>query len=194
MQRLFDLAIAAILLVLISPLLALVALLVKATSAGPVLHRAQRVGRGGHPFQLYKFRSMVAGAAQTGPGITRAGDPRITPVGAFLRQTKLDELPQLLNVLRGEMSLVGPRPEDPRYVAGYTPDQRRVLAVRPGLTSPASVHYRSEEQLLAGADWEATYLQQVLPHKLALELDYLAHRSFASDLVILFQTFFALFR
>jgi len=175
-------------LVLLSPLFLLIALLIKLTSPGRILHRGTRVGLNGRLFELYKFRSMRAGAAHQGPGITAAGDPRITPLGAWLRRTKLDELPQLLNVLRGEMSLVGPRPEDPRYVAAYTADQRRVLSVRPGITSPASIRYRSEEQLLSGADWESHYLNTLLPHKLALELDYLSRRTLWSDLAFICQT------
>ena len=125
------------------------------------------------PFRLYKFRRMVSDADKQGPGITATGDSRITRVGRFLRRTKIDELPQLINVLSGDMSLVGPRPEDPRYVTLYTPEQRRVLAVRPGITSAASLAYRHEEQLLAGADWETVYREEVLPAKLAIDLEYL---------------------
>ena len=113
---------------------------------------------------------MIVGTDRQGPGITATGDPRITRVGRFLRRAKLDELPQFINVLVGDMSLVGPRPEDPRYVAFYTPEQRRVLSVRPGITSPASLAYRHEEQLLAGEDWETHYRARVLPDKLALDL------------------------
>ncbi|MFZ1551113.1 MAG: sugar transferase, partial [Anaerolineae bacterium] len=131
---------------------------------------AVRVGQDGRPFRLYKFRSMIVGTDRQGPGITATGDPRITRVGRFLRRAKLDELPQLINVLLGDMSLVGPRPEDPRYVAFYTPEQRRVLSVHPGITSPASLAYRHEEQLLAGEDWETHYRTRVLPAKLALDL------------------------
>lgn len=193
-QRLLDIVAASAALVVLAPLLALIALLVRAASPGPALHRAERAGRGGRPFRLLKFRSMVAGAARQGPGITRTGDPRITPLGRVLRRAKLDELPQLFNVLRGEMSLVGPRPEDPRYVALYTPEQRRVLAVRPGLTSPATIRFRAEEALLAGDDWEAQYVSAVMPQKLALDLDYLARRTFWSDLRLLLRTVAVLFR
>ena len=169
-------------------------LLVRLTSSGPALHRAQRVGKDGRLFTLYKFRSMREGAASAGPGITRAGDERITGVGAWLRRTKLDELPQLINVWKGDMSLVGPRPEDPRYVEGYTPEQRRVLAVRPGITSAASVLYRHEEQMLEGEEWEKTYREKVLFDKLRIELEYLEHRTLASDLGILLKTFVAVLR
>jgi lipopolysaccharide/colanic/teichoic acid biosynthesis glycosyltransferase len=158
------------------------------TSPGGLWHRARRVGRDGRPFTLYKWRTMVVGADRDGPAVTSAGDPRVTPVGRRLRQTKLDELPQFWNVLKGDMSLVGPRPEDPTYVARYTPAQRRVLEVKPGITSPASVRYRHEEELLRGEGWEQVYLEEVLPAKLALELDYLARRSLLGDLWILVQT------
>ena len=125
---------------------------------------------------------------QTGPGITTAADPRITPVGRFLRKTKLDELPQLINVLSGEMSLVGPRPEDPRYVAFYTPEQRQVLRVRPGITSAASLRYRDESALLAGSDWETIYIESIMPQKLAIELDYLQRRNLLTDLGLVLLT------
>ena len=190
--RWLDLAISLAGLVLLSPLFALVALLIKTDSSGPVLFRARRVGRDGRVFRLYKFRTMVVDADVRGPGITTAGDSRITRVGHLLRRTKIDELPQLVNVLVGEMSLVGPRPEDPRYVALYTPEQQRVLAVRPGITSPASLRYRNEERLLGGPDWRQVYVEQVMPHKLQIELDYLAHRTVWTDLGILFQTLLAL--
>jgi lipopolysaccharide/colanic/teichoic acid biosynthesis glycosyltransferase len=174
-------------LILLSPVLAGAALAVKLSSPGPVLHRAVRVGRAGNPFAMLKFRTMVLEAV-AGPGITSAEDPRVTPVGHVLRRWKLDELPQLVNVLRGEMSLVGPRPEDPRYVARYTPEQRRVLRVRPGLTSPASLRFFREESMLTGEDWETAYLQRILPAKLSEDLEYLEHRSARSDLTILIRS------
>jgi lipopolysaccharide/colanic/teichoic acid biosynthesis glycosyltransferase len=185
--RLLEGLCAAAGLVLLSPLLAGAALAVKLSSPGPVLHRAVRVGRAGNPFTMLKFRTMVLGAI-AGPGITSAEDPRVTPVGHVLRRWKLDELPQLMNVLRGEMSLVGPRPEDPRYVAHYTPEQRRVLRVRPGLTSPASLRFSREESMLTGEDWETAYLKRILPAKLSEDLEYLDHRSARSDLIILIRS------
>ena len=136
LRRLLDLVASLAGLTLLSPLFVFIALLIALDSPGPVFYRGQRVGRHGRLFRLYKFRSMVISADKQGPGITAAGDARITRVGRFLRRAKLDELPQLINVLLGDMSLVGPRPEDPRYVAFYTPEQRRVLSVRPGITSP----------------------------------------------------------
>ncbi len=193
LTRAIDILAAFIGLVVLSPLFSAIAIAIKLDSPGPVFYRAQRVGKDGRLFRLYKFRSMVADADRRGPGITATGDTRITPVGRFLRRTKLDELPQLINVLRGEMSLVGPRPEDPRYVALYTPEQRRVLAVRPGITSAASLVYRHEEQLLAGEDWETVYRTKVLPDKLAIDLAYLERRTLASDLKLILRTIAAVF-
>jgi len=193
-RRALDVAASLAGLILLSPLFLLIAARIKLDSPGPVFYRAQRVGRGGVLFRLYKFRSMVAGADKRGPGITAAGDDRVTRVGRFLRRTKLDELPQLINVLTGDMSLVGPRPEDPRYVALYTPQQLKVLAVRPGITSAASLTYRHEEQLLAGPDWEKVYREQVLPAKLAVDLAYLEHRSLRQDVFLILRTIQAMAR
>jgi lipopolysaccharide/colanic/teichoic acid biosynthesis glycosyltransferase len=137
---------------------------------------------------------MVEKADRLGPGITIANDSRITPIGRFLRNTKIDELPQLINVLKGEMSLVGPRPEDPRYVALYSLEQRQLLKVRPGITSAASIEYRNEEHLLSGLDWEKAYCSKVLPTKLAIDLEYLSQRSFQGDVSILFRTLLAIFK
>ena len=193
-KRLFDVLVSAAALLLLSPLFLGVAIAIKLSSPGPIFYRAVRVGRHGVPFKLYKFRSMVVNADKIGAGITTAHDPRITPIGRFLRRTKLDELPQLINVLRGEMSLVGPRPEDPRYVALYTEEQRRVLRARPGMTSLASVRYRNEQALLSGDDWETRYIQQIMPDKLAIDLQYMERATLLSDLGVLWQTFLALFR
>lgn len=194
LKRAFDVLASGAGLIVLSPVLVALALLVKFGSPGPVFYRANRVGLHGQPFQLFKFRSMVVGADKKGPAVTGAGDSRVTPIGKFLRRTKLDELPQLLNVLRGEMSVVGPRPEDPRYVAHYTPEQRAVLNVRPGITSPASVAYRNEEAILTGQDWETTYIQQVMPAKLVIDLEYAHNPSLLRDFQIIFQTLLALFR
>jgi lipopolysaccharide/colanic/teichoic acid biosynthesis glycosyltransferase len=187
-MRLFDAITSLLGLILLSPLFLIVALLIKFDSHGPVFYRAHRVGKGGKLFHLYKFRSMVVDADTHGPGITASGDSRITSIGCILRRYKIDELPQLINVLIGEMSLVGPRPEDPRYVTLYTQEQRQVLNVRPGITSLASLYYRDEESVLSGDDWERTYVEQILPHKMAIELDYLTHRNLWSDLEIIFRT------
>jgi lipopolysaccharide/colanic/teichoic acid biosynthesis glycosyltransferase len=191
--RALDLVISAFALVLLSPVLLLVAIAVKCSSPGPVLHRARRAGRHGHPFTLFKFRSMLVGAPGHGPRVTATGDPRITRVGRFIRRTKLDELPQFFNILKGDMSLVGPRPEDPGLVDTYSADQRRVLMVKPGLTSPATLLHRYEEDLLTGEDAEEIYRRDVLPAKLRIELDYLNRRTVTEDLHVLAQTIAALF-
>jgi lipopolysaccharide/colanic/teichoic acid biosynthesis glycosyltransferase len=191
-KRAFDLAAAICGLIVLSPLLLALGLAVRLNTPGTALHRAQRCGLHGRLFTLYKFRTMVEGAAAMGPGITGQADPRVTRVGRLLRRTKLDELPQLLNVVRGDMSLVGPRPEDPRYVAGYTPQQRHVLSVRPGITSWASLRYRNEERLLTGASVESEYRQSVLPKKLALDLEYIQERSLWLDLRIIVSTILTL--
>jgi lipopolysaccharide/colanic/teichoic acid biosynthesis glycosyltransferase len=192
MRRLLDLAASAAGLLLLSPLFALIAAAVKLSSPGPVFHRGERVGRGGAPFRIYKFRSMRVG--QAGPGITRAGDPRVTAVGRFLRRTKLDELPQLINVLAGSMSLVGPRPEAPEYVAMYDDAQRRILAARPGMTSPASLQFRAEEEQLQGPEWERIYVERIMPAKLQIDLEYLERRTIASDLRVIAATAASLIR
>jgi lipopolysaccharide/colanic/teichoic acid biosynthesis glycosyltransferase len=181
-------------LIVLSPVLLIAAAAVALSSPGGIFYRAERVGKDGRPFRLYKFRSMVAGADKAGPAITVAGDARVTPVGKLLRKTKLDELPQLINVLKGEMSLVGPRPESPKYVALYTEAQRAVLRVRPGITSLASIRYRDEESLLHGADWETRYIEQIMPEKIAIDLDYIASANPWKDIQIILQTFGAILR
>jgi lipopolysaccharide/colanic/teichoic acid biosynthesis glycosyltransferase len=189
LRRLVDVTVAGVLLIAVSPLLAVLALLVRATSPGPGLFRQTRIGRHGRPFVLLKLRTMRADAAHAGPAITAGDDPRITPLGARLRRAKLDELPQLWNVLRGEMSLVGPRPELPHYVARYTPAQRAVLRARPGLTDPASLAWADEAAMLATfADPQRAYADVVLPRKLALSLAYLERRTVWSDLAVVTRT------
>src|SRR5438270_3553354 len=192
MKRLFDVAVSLLAIVVLSPFLALIALAVKVTSAGPVFHRGERIGRGGAPFRILKFRTMRANAG--GPAITRGGDARITPAGRLLRRWKLDELPQLVNVLRGDMSIVGPRPEAPEYVALYTAEERRVLSVRPGLTSPASLRYRHEETLLGGDDWHDRYVNEIMRDKLRDDLAYIDTGTFLGDLRLIARTFASLFR
>lgn len=186
--RSLDVAASGLGLLLLSPAFLLIGMLIKLSSPGPVFYRARRVGRYGRPFKLYKFRSMRLDADRQGPGVTVKDDPRVTRVGRFLRRTKLDELPQLINVFLGQMSLVGPRPEDPRYVAMYTPEQRQLLTVRPGITSTASLRYKAEEEMLLGEQWEMVYRGEILPHKLALDLAYLEKRNFWTDLALIMQT------
>lgn len=193
-KRLFDLCAALVGLILLLPMFGAVAIAIKLDSPGSVFFRGKRVGKNGNIFHIYKFRTMVADAAQRGPGITTSADSRITRVGRFLRRTKIDELPQLINVIKGEMSLVGPRPEDPMYVARYTSEQRRVLTVLPGITSAASLAFRNEEQLLQGAEWERVYLEEVMPRKLAIELAYLERQTWWTDLGLIVKTIFEIFR
>jgi lipopolysaccharide/colanic/teichoic acid biosynthesis glycosyltransferase len=189
-KRLFDITLSLLALVLLCPLLLAVVLWVRLDSPGPVLFRQQRVGRGGRLFGILKFRTMQVNAEAAGLQITVGQDPRITSAGRWLRRSKLDELPQLLNVLRGEMSMVGPRPEVPRYVALYPADQRAtVLSVRPGITDLASLAFRDESTLLArSTDPERTYVEEILPIKLLHACDYVARRSLWLDLRILALT------
>lgn len=189
LKRAFDLLFALVLLVLLSPLLLVFALAVALTSPGGAFFRQVRVGRGGRGFRLLKFRSMRPGSEAQGQLTIGGRDPRITPVGYFLRKTKLDELPQLWNVLVGDMSVVGPRPEVPKYVAMYSSEQRAVLSVRPGITGMASIDYIDENELLArAADPEKAYIEEVMPAKLALDLRYVRERSFLLDLRIILAT------
>jgi lipopolysaccharide/colanic/teichoic acid biosynthesis glycosyltransferase len=195
-KRLFDLLGAAAALLLLSPLLLVVAVLVKLDSPGPVFFRQERVGRGGVPFRIHKFRTMRADAPSLGLQLTVGADPRITRVGSFLRRTRIDELPQLIDVLQGTMSLVGPRPEVPRYVAHYPPGLReRALSVRPGMTDPASLAHIDEAAWLAqAADPERAYIQQILPAKLQHAVDYAERATVATDLAVLWQTLRTLLR
>src|SRR5262245_36952199 len=189
LRRLLDVTVAGALLIVLSPLLAVLALLVRATSPGPALFRQIRVGRNGRAFVLLKLRTMHAAAGWTGPAITADADSRITPFGAWLRRAKLDELPQLWNVLWGDMSLVGPRPELPHFVWRYTDVQRAVLRARPGLTDPASLAWADEAAALATfADPECAYIEMVLPQKLAISLAYLERRTIWTDLGVLTRT------
>jgi lipopolysaccharide/colanic/teichoic acid biosynthesis glycosyltransferase len=188
-KRLLDLIVAASGLVATSPLLLLIALAVRLESGGPALFRQRRVGRYGTEFEILKFRSMRQDCG-TGPLLTTDGDRRITRIGAMIRAGKLDELPQLWNVLRGDMSIVGPRPEVPRYVALYSPEQREVvLSVRPGITDEASIEFADESKLLATADDpELFYVTEILPRKIELYKKYVATQSAAGDVRIVLRT------
>jgi lipopolysaccharide/colanic/teichoic acid biosynthesis glycosyltransferase len=190
-KRIFDCAAAGLGLVLLAPLLAIVAICVKLSSRGAVFFRQTRVGQNGGTFTILKFRSMAGSNAcfDQGSSITAAGDARITRVGQIIRAYKLDELPQLWNVLRGDMSLVGPRPELPEYVLLYSPEQLRVLAVRPGITDLASLVYRDEERMLAAQSApEDFYVRTILPDKLQRNLEYIGAISFIGDLKLIFET------
>lgn len=191
-KRAFDTLLAGAALVLLSPVLGIVACLIRLTSRGPALYRQQRVGKDGLPFQILKFRSMVTQAPKSALSITVAGDPRVTPLGKMLRRFKADELPQLWNVLCGEMSLVGPRPELAIFVSAYTPDQRIVLSALPGITDPASLEYRHEETILAEqSDPEHFYRTKILPDKLARNRAYLQRITFREDVRIVLKTILA---
>jgi lipopolysaccharide/colanic/teichoic acid biosynthesis glycosyltransferase len=189
-KRALDLLLATVGLVVLALPFALIAAWVRIDSPGPALYRQVRVGRHGNPFRLLKFRTMVADADRRGPSVTTGGDERITRAGRFLRAWKLDELPQLVNVLRGEMSIVGPRPEVPEYVARYSDqDRAEVLSVRPGMTDAASIEFRREESLLAGRpDAVAYYLETIMPEKLRLYREYVRGRSFWLDLKLIART------
>ena len=192
-KRLFDIIVSLIGLIILIPVFIVVAILIKLDSPGPVLFKGKRVGQNGRPFYILKFRSMVPDAPQKGATITCKDDPRTTRIGRFLRNTKLDELPSLVNVLKGEMSLVGPRPEAPAWVERYTPQQQVVLTIKPGITGLAQIKYRSEEDLLSQTNWEAEYFP-IMNDKLNIDLYYVKHRSFILDIRILLGTIVVLFR
>ena len=186
-KRLFDMVCAALGLLILSPVLLVCALLVGLTSPGGVLFRQERIGKDGVPFTIYKFRSMRKDNA--GLKISTSRDTRITSVGRVLRKTKLDELPQLWNVLKGDMSFVGPRPEVREYTDLYTPEQRQVLMVRPGITGLASIRYRNENELLtASSDPNRTYIDEVMPAKLALDLKYIPCACVSYDIKLIWET------
>ncbi len=188
-KRLFDLATAFLGLLLLLPVGLLIAMIIKVSDAGPVFYGQLRIGRFGKPFRIWKFRSMVVNAEKLGLSVTPENDPRITGVGRFLRKTKLDELPQLWNVFIGEMSFVGPRPEVPRYVETYTPEQRAILNFKPGITDMATLLFRNEEALLRGSqNVEEFYVQYCLPRKITLNRQYAERATLAQDLWIIIQT------
>jgi lipopolysaccharide/colanic/teichoic acid biosynthesis glycosyltransferase len=195
LKRGFDVAFSACTLIVLAPLLLSVALWIKLDSTGPVFFRQVRVGRDGREFRIFKFRTMRMDAEAQGPQITIGADTRITRPGLFLRKYKIDEIPQFLNVLVGDMSVVGPRPEVPRYVAMYAPELRRiVLSVRPGITDLASIEYRDESKLLGSSeDPESTYVNEIMPAKLAFCERYVRERSFLGDLGIIGRSFLVSF-
>ena len=193
MKRLFDILVSAVGLIGLSPLLLVVAIWIKLDSPGPVFYRQVRVGRYNKDFRIFKFRSMRIGSDK-GSLVTIGGrDPRITRSGYFIRKFKIDELPQLINVLIGDMSLVGPRPEVRHYVNYWTAEQMHVLDVRPGITDPASIKFRNENELLAQAtDPEKYYIDVIMQEKIRLYLDYVAKSSFCYDIKLIFQTFWTI--
>ena len=194
-MRLVDICTSLIGLIWASPLLAISAIAIKLDSNGPVLFRQQRVGQNFKLFEIYKFRTMYKTGPVQGALLTRRGDPRITKVGSFLRRWKIDELPQLFNVLKGDMSLVGPRPEVPKYVEMFRAEYADILTVRPGLTDPASIQFMDESKFLAGEDDpELQYVKVILPRKLNVARGYVASRSLTTDLRLVVLTLWKLVR
>jgi len=193
LKRLFDIIFSCFGLIVTSPLIILSAILIKIDSKGPVFYRGLRVGRFGKPFKMYKFRTMVVNADKIGGPSTSDDDPRLTKVGKFIRKYKLDELPQLINVFKGEMSIVGPRPEVPSEVETYNEEEKKILNVKPGITDYASLTFHNEGEILRGsADPHQTYKEKIRPEKLRLALKYVEEHSFWIDLKIIFKTFKAL--
>jgi len=192
LKRFIDITISLLALILLAPVFLILAVLIKSTSRGPVFYKGRRVGRGGEIFLMRKFRSMVVNADQIGTDLTPHGDPRVTKVGRFLRRTKVDEIPQIIDILRGKMSLVGPRPESPLYARYYDERQKHVLSVRPGMVGPAQIKYRHEELMLKDReDPDAYYIRELMPRKLEIDLDYVENMSFLLDVGILFKSLLA---
>lgn len=189
MKRLFDIIASGLGLIVLSPLFAVLAVWIKCDSKGPVFYRQVRVGRNNRDFRIYKFRSMRPDSDKLGLITVGGRDPRVTRSGYYIRKYKLDEFPQLINVFIGDMSLVGPRPEVRKYVDMYTPEQMRVLSVRPGITSLASLRYRNENELLAQAeDPDRCYVEKVMPDKLAIDLEYVPKANLLTDIRLIFAT------
>ncbi|MDE6468489.1 MAG: sugar transferase [Muribaculaceae bacterium] len=190
MKRIFDVIMSSIGLIVVSPIFLILAIWIKIDSDGPVFYRQVRVGKGNKDFRIYKFRTMRPDADKIGGLITIGGrDPRVTRSGYYIRKYKLDEFPQLINVLKGEMSLVGPRPEVRKYVDLYTPRQLHVLDVRPGITSLASIRYRNENDILAAAeDPDKAYIEQIMPDKLVIDLEYVSKANLVNDIKLIFST------
>lgn len=189
MKRFFDFVFSLFGIIVCLPLFAIIAVLIKLDSAGPVFFKQERIGKDFKSFKIYKFRTMEDNAEKNGPKITSAKDNRITRIGNYLRKYKLDELPQLFNVLRGEMSFVGPRPEVKEYVNIFKSDYKRLLRIRPGITDPASIRYSNEEKILAVADnWEEEYRKNILPEKIKLSLHYVDNHNVITDLRLIVKT------
>ena len=193
-KRLFDIVSSGIGLLCLAPVFVVMAIWIKLDSRGPVFYRQTRVGRYGHDFRIFKFRSMRVGSDKGRQITVGERDPRITRFGYFIRRYKIDELPQLINVFLGDMSIVGPRPEVRKYVDLYSEEQRKVFQVRPGITDLASIKYRNENELLSQVDDPDTYyIDVIMPDKLAINLEYIRHQSFMGDIKIIFNTLFKIF-
>jgi lipopolysaccharide/colanic/teichoic acid biosynthesis glycosyltransferase len=194
-KRLFDLILASAALVVLSPALLAIAIWIKLDSRGPVIYTGRRIGRGGRAFGMHKFRTMVTNAEATGGSSTPDDDPRLTRSGKFLRRYKLDELPQLLNVVKGEMSFVGPRPQVEWAVDLYTPNERLVLSVPPGITDYASLRFPNEGAILKGStDPDRDYMEKIHPEKMRLSLEYVRNRSMLTDVAVIARTAVAIFK
>ena len=194
LKRLFDLFCTVPGVIVLSPVFFIVSLIIKLTDNGPVFFKQERIGYRGKPFKMLKFRTMIVDAEKLGGQLTVGNDKRITKIGAILRRIKIDELPQLFNVLEGEMSLVGPRPEVPKYVQMYSDKQRLVLELVPGITDPASIKFRNESEILAMADDpEQVYVENIMPEKIRLNLEYARDASLISDLKTVLQTILKIF-
>jgi lipopolysaccharide/colanic/teichoic acid biosynthesis glycosyltransferase len=189
LKRLFDIFLSFLGIIICFPLFIIAAILIKLDGSGPILFKQERIGKDFKTFKIFKFRTMEDNAEKNGPKITSAKDNRITRIGKYLRKYKLDELPQLFNVLRGEMSFVGPRPEVEEYVNIFESDYKRLLRIRPGITDPASIKYSNEERILAVADnWEEEYRKNILPEKIKLSLHYVDNHNLITDLKLILRT------
>jgi len=194
-KRIFDLVLAIPSIVILSPIFLLCAVLIKIETSGPVFFTQERMGRGWKPFRLYKFRTMVKDASRIGPSVTSANDPRITRVGRILRKLKIDEMPQIINVIKGDMSVIGPRPEVRKYVEAFRDDYKDVLRIKPGMTDYALIAFRNEEEILSKfEDMEEGYLKEVLPKKIELYRKYMEEMSLLTDVKIFFKTILEILR
>ncbi len=194
-KRIFDLVLAIPSIVILSPIFLLCAILIKIETPGPVFFTQERMGRGWKPFRLYKFRTMVKDASRIGPSVTSSNDPRITRVGRILRKLKIDEMPQIINVIKGDMSVIGPRPEVRKYVEAFRNDYEDVLRIKPGMTDYALIAFRNEEEILSKfEDMEEGYLKEVLPKKIELYRKYMEDMSLLTDIKIFFKTILEILR
>jgi len=194
-KRLFDILVSLLALILFSPMFFVCAIAIKATSRGPIFYRGKRVGKGGDIFLMHKFRSMVINADKLGTDLAPRGDPRVTKFGRFLRRTKIDELPQFIDVLIGKMSIVGPRPESPMYAKYYNDRQKKVLDVKPGIVGLTQIKFRNEELILKDKpNPDEYYIKVLMPEKLEMDLNYIKNQSFFGDIWIVLKTFFVILR